>query len=174
MDYSAPRECGLSKAEVDGLAAKVAEHLSYRPGQDLDPIVSKLGGVIRIQDILDFNAISSGSIRVQGMNRFEIFLASHTGPTRDRFTIAHELGHYFLHYVYPNQTGRPVQHLEAQRYGTGRVEWEANWFAAGFLMPANLFREYFRTLGGSITMIANEFVVSAEAARIRCQVLGLG
>jgi Zn-dependent peptidase ImmA (M78 family) len=174
MTYSAPIECGLSKAAVDHIAANVAEHLSYQPGQELEPVVERLGGKIRIQDVLDFNRQSSGSIRIESQNHFQIILAAHTGPTRDRFTIAHELGHYFLHYIYPNQTGgRKVEKLEAQRYGTGRVEWEANWFAAGFLMPANTFREQFRFLNGSIPLLADRFAVSNDAAHIRVKTLNL-
>lgn len=174
INYSAPKECGLSKVAVDSFAAQVAQFFNYRPGQELTPIVERLGGKIYTQDVFDFNIQSSGSIRIEGENRFEIFLAAHTGPNRDRFTIAHELGHYFLHYVYPNQNGTPVVRLEAQRYGSGRVEWEANWFAAGFLMPASLFREQHRALGGSIAALADMFGVSIEAARIRVQSLGLG
>jgi Zn-dependent peptidase ImmA (M78 family) len=173
MEYSAPIESGLSKAVVDKFAADVANQLSYAPGSDLQPIVEKLGGRITIQNVLDFNRIPSGSIRIDGPNRFEIFLAAHTGPMRDRFTIAHELGHYVLHYLYPNQNGRKVERLEAQRYGSGRVEWEANWFAAGFLMPLNLFREKYIELQGSIASLAAEFGVSTDSVRIRAQFVGL-
>ena len=173
MSYSAPIECGLSKAAVDNVAANVAEHLQYRPGQELEPVVNRLGGKILVQDVFDLKRQSSGSIRIDGQGDFQIFLASHTGPTRDRFTIAHELGHYFLHFIYPNQTGRPVEKLEAERYGTGRVEWEANWFAAGFLMPAYMFRQQFAQTNGSILHLANKFGVSNEAAQIRASVLNL-
>jgi Zn-dependent peptidase ImmA (M78 family) len=133
-----------------------------------------MGGTIHTQNLLDFNRIPSGSIRVYGPARFDIFLASHTGPARDRFTIAHELGHYVLHYLYARQNGAQIEGLEAQRYGTGRVEWEANWFAAGFLMPADAFSERYRALNGSIPLLADEFGVSVEAARIRAQFVGLG
>ena len=173
MNYSAPVECGLSKAAVDNIAASVAEHLQYQPGQDLEPVVARLGGKIRMQDVLDFNHQASGSIRVEGQGDFQIFLAAHTGPTRDRFTIAHELGHYFLHFIYPNQTGRAVEKLEAERYGSGRVEWEANWFAAGFLMPTIQFREQFMLLGRSVLLLADKFGVSNEAAQIRIKALNL-
>jgi predicted transcriptional regulator len=173
MEYSAPVESGLSKAVVDTFAADVANQLSYAPGAELLPIVEKLGGRITIQNVLDFNGMPSGSIRIDAPGRFEIFLAAHTGPMRDRFTIAHELGHYVLHYLYPNQNGRKVERLEAQRYGSGRVEWEANWFAAGFLMPSSQFRDRFVQLQGSQTALAAEFGVSLESINIRAQSLGL-
>ncbi len=173
MEYSAPAECGLSKAAVDTFASQVADHFGYSPGATLSPIVEKMGGTILTQNILDFNRLPSGSIRIDGVGRFQIFLASHTGPTRDRFTIAHELGHYVLHYLYPNQNGKKIERLEAQRYGSGRVEWEANWFAAGFLMPAIQFGERYHALNGSLAALAAEFGVSIESARIRAQFVGL-
>ena len=174
MNYSAPTECGLSKAAVDKFASQVATHVGYQPGAPLAPIVEKLGGAIHVQNVLDFNRIPSGSIRIDGPGRFDIFLASHTGPSRDRFTIAHELRHNVLHYLYPNQNGVRIECLEAQRYGSGRVEWEANWFAAGFLMPAEQFVEQYRALRGVIPLLADEFGVSIEAARIRAEFVGAG
>jgi Zn-dependent peptidase ImmA (M78 family) len=173
MEYSAPVESGLSKAVVDRFAADVANQLNYMPGSDLSPIIEKLGGRITIQNVLDFNRIPSGSIRIDAPNRFEIVLAAHTGPMRDRFTIAHELGHYVLHYLYPNQNGTKIERLEAQRYGSGRVEWEANWFAAGFLMPQSLFRDRYVEMHGSHASLAAAFGVSTESVRIRAQSLGL-
>jgi Zn-dependent peptidase ImmA (M78 family) len=173
MEYSSPTECGLSKAAVDAFASQVAEHFGYAPGAPLSPIVEKMGGTISTQNILDFNRLPSGSIRVDGVGRFQIFIASHTGPTRDRFTIAHELGHYVLHYLYPNQNGKKIERLEAQRYGSGRVEWEANWFAAGLLMPASSFTQRYYALNGSLASLADEFGVSIESARIRAQFVGL-
>jgi Zn-dependent peptidase ImmA (M78 family) len=151
----------------------VATHFDYQPGAPLLPVVEKMGGTVLTQNILDFNRIPSGSIRVEAIGRFEIFLAAHTGPNRDRFTIAHELGHYVLHYVYPKQNGIAIERLEAQRYGSGPVEWEANWFAAGFLMPADQFAERYRARNGIIPLLSDEFGVSVEAARIRAQFLRL-
>ena len=79
---------------------------------------------------LDFH---SGAIYVHGRGDFDIVLPQFTSPLRDRFTIGHELGHYFLH---SRQGERP---LVAYRQGSGRLEWEANWFAAGLLMPKDEF-----------------------------------
>jgi Zn-dependent peptidase ImmA (M78 family) len=173
MSYSAPTSCGLSKAVVDKFASQVAVHFGYEPGAALDPVVKKMGGAIQTQDVLDFNRLPSGSIRIDGVGDFQIFLAAHTGPARDRFTIAHELGHYVLHFLYPKQNGAQIERLEALRYGSGPVEWEANWFAAGFLMPATRFIDRYKALNGSIALLADEFGVSIEAARIRAQFVGL-
>jgi Zn-dependent peptidase ImmA (M78 family) len=172
--FSRPKECGLSKQAVDALAAKIASQLSYEPGIDLDPIVAKLGGRILIRPDIDLVDESSGSIRIISEANFEIVLAQHTGLIRDRFTIAHELGHYVLHYLYFRQVKKEeIGPVEAQRYGSGRVEWEANWFAAGFLMPSDFFRAAYEKLSGDEIAIAAQFKVSAQAARVRITNLGL-
>jgi len=54
-----------------------------------------------------------------------------------------------------------------------RAEWEANWFAASFLMPSDDFRVVFRGSSGSISRVASKFTVSEPAAKIRASSLGL-
>jgi predicted transcriptional regulator len=172
--YAEPVQSGLSKQAVDNLAASVAAQFGYTPGAELAPIVEKMNGRIRMQSMVELTDASSGSIRVEPDGSFEIMVAAHTGPARDRFTIAHELGHYVLHFLWPKHQGRPVASgLQAKRYGTGRVEWEANWFAAGFLMPRDSFKAAFAELDGNLASISSRFAVSMEAARVRAEALGL-
>lgn len=171
--YNEPKECGLSKPAVDKLAASVAKQVGYKPGSDLLPIVKQLGGRIGVNDLWSVSTATSGSITIEETGSFEISLASHTGAVRDRFTIAHELGHFVLHFLLPNQQGRKTGSIMARRYGTGRVEWEANWFAAGFLMPEAAFRAAWRSLGGSVNLVADQFGVSLEAATVRAETFGL-
>ena len=173
MAYSPPTECGLSKESVDHIASSIVEQLNYQPGGDLAPVVKAMGGTIRFQDVWEIADNSSGSIRINDEDDFEIILATHTGPMRDRFTIAHEIGHYVLHFLWPRQNGQNVGPIEAKRYGTGRVEWEANWFAAGFLMPAAAFRAAYLDSSGNLNALSDHFQVSMEAARIRRDNLGL-
>lgn len=87
-----------------------------------------------------------------------------TSPERDRFSIAHELGHYFLHFRMTKQA------MVAQRFGSTREEWEANWFAAGFLMPAAEFHEHYHA---GFPALARHCRVSIAAARARANALGL-
>lgn len=51
--------------------------------------------------------------------------------SRSNFTVAHEMGHYFLHYLLgvtmPRKTGVKKMYTDP--------EWQANQFAAEFLMP---------------------------------------
>ncbi|MBO0144221.1 ImmA/IrrE family metallo-endopeptidase [Agrobacterium sp. Ap1] len=173
MSYSPPVECGLTKGAVDAMAADVARQVGYEPGADLSPIVKQLGGRIVVNNVWDVADETSGSIMIENDGSFTIAIASHTGAERDRFTIAHELGHYVLHYLWPRHNGKDVGPVEARRYGSGRVEWEANWFAAGFLMPAGAYKSAWVELKGVIGELADRFGVSTDAARIRAETLGL-
>jgi len=149
---------------IDAFATDCARKLGYRAGTDLEPIVKHLGGHISYQS-LDDVARNEASIRVDGPNQFEIFLPDHTSWERDRFSIAHELGHYFLHFPLKKEP------MVAQRFGSNRVEWEANWFAAGFLMPKEEFAAQFEKC--ELTEVAQHFGVSVAAAEARARALSL-
>jgi Zn-dependent peptidase ImmA (M78 family) len=66
-------------------------------------------------------------------------------PARQRFTVAHELGHLLLHkYAAPHADGRIQIKFRDERSTTGSVkeEIEANQFAAELLMPERLLRMF--------------------------------
>lgn len=152
---------GLTKNEVFGIAEEVAKTLSYRPGHEIEPIVAKLGGKIHYLDYLAWKNTESGSILVNGPKDFDIFVSRFTSPLRDRFTIAHELGHYFLH------SDQGQKQIHAARNGSNPVEWEANWFAAAFLMPAKDFNEAWSQSSGDLESVAAKFLVSTKAVDVR-------
>nr|WP_233285917.1 ImmA/IrrE family metallo-endopeptidase [Bradyrhizobium brasilense] len=115
---------------------------------------------------------------VESSNRFTIFVASITSAGRDRFTIAHELGHLFLHFPLVSQT-HPGQGMVATRWVNEndaiqqRAEWEANWFAAAFLMPQAKFSSTYWSCGANLPAVASRFGVSLPAAEVRAKTLGL-
>lgn len=161
----------FSKQSVERIAAVAAERSNYVQTNDIYDAVDALGGSVRIRDFWK-GAEHTGSLIVNGVADFTVFIPSHTSQERDRFTIAHELGHYFLHYLFLDKASRPSQ-LRADRYGSGRVEWEANWFAGAFLMPADRFKSVYETEGGELFAVADEFAVSDSAVRVRAKSLGL-
>jgi Zn-dependent peptidase ImmA (M78 family) len=166
-----PVALGFSRGDVSSLATRIADQVGYEPGAPLEPIVHRLGGQIVFGE--DPDTYDSGSIEIRD-NRFTIFIPLDTPPLRDRFTIAHELGHFVLHYLFPNQhENAGIRFMRAQRYGTGPVEYEANWFAAAFLMPAKKYRHSFEDLDGNLLLLANHFQVSTQAATVRAKSLGL-
>ncbi len=132
--------------------------VGYQPGGDLEVIVQRLGGKVVHTDWE--SARETGSMEVRGPKDFTINLSPFSGGRRARFTIAHELGHYIMH---SRQGQIPLQIM---RDGTGRVEWEANWFAAGFLMPREFFLERAKA-GFGDAELAEYFDVSEAAVQLR-------
>lgn len=154
-----------SRSYIENLASDIARKLAFKPGNDLQAVVDRLGGRIEVHPW--DNPEQSGSIEVRGKDDFTVFLSPYTGHFRDRFTIAHELGHYFLH-------SRLGQHpIRIAREGSNQAEWEANWFAAGFLMPGKEFSEKWKEVSGNLEALANIFDVSPQTVRVRARTLGL-
>lgn len=166
VTYASPSPCNAGKAAIIAAAEKFACDAELQPGDPLEAIVERLGGRVCYKPLDDAD-LDDGSIVVEGQGKFTITLPTYTGAARDRFTIAHELGHYFLHYP------RCCAPMAAKRYGSDRVEWEANWFAAGLLMPSAQFRNAYATYAGDIAKLAALFGVSQQAATIRAKGLGL-
>ena len=116
-----------------------------------------------------------------------VVIGVHAGhaKTRQRFTIAHELGHHLMH------KGRPVivEHLHRSArinyrdrrsaMASDREEIEANQFAAALLMPRPLLEEAFERRAGhrdtdaTIESLARDFRVSPAAMRFRLVNLAL-
>lgn len=112
-------------------------------------------------------------------------------PRRRRFSLAHELGHAFLHF--PEEppaddeavVSRPLEVLfrnGVAGQGTNAVEVEANAFAAALLMPEDFVvsrlrrlwqQDPSRRLDDAIEDLADDFDVSAQAMRFRLVNLGL-
>ena len=89
---------------------------------------------------------------------------------RQRFTIAHELGHYFLHFNDIDEDGSFVSF----RASRSARETEANNFAAELLMPEDILREeYNLSYIPSVSYLASKFKVSTEAMGYRLKNLGL-
>ncbi len=103
-------------------------------------------------------------------------------PNRQRFTLAHELGHFLLH---GNSSSifidaSPVFFRdETSSQGSKLREIEANAFAAELLMPEPMLRKVTKnqTLDafdeGAVRRLAAQFGVSTQAITIRLTKLGL-
>ncbi|PSM39923.1 hypothetical protein C6Y14_29000 [Streptomyces dioscori] len=103
---------------------------------------------------------------------------------RQRFTIAHELGHFLLHPGRDVVLDRPVRvnlRDKTSSMATDREEIEANTFAASLLMPASLVRSMLQQLPGAVrqdpdrctSALAEVFDVSESAMGFRLINLGL-
>lgn len=179
VSYKLPIPANATKESVHTFAEEVAEKLSFAPGDPIEPLVNRLGGQIEYKNALDFRSHIPESIRIEPSRRFKIFLPSTSSAARYRFTVAHELGHYFLHFPIVAEAD-PDAGMMATRWvdendsaQLKRAEWEANWFAAAFLMPSIAFRSMLQSFGGNIHPVAARFGVSVQAAEIRAKTLSL-
>ncbi|MDP3196761.1 ImmA/IrrE family metallo-endopeptidase [Tabrizicola sp.] len=105
-------------------------------------------------------------------------------PETQKFTIAHEVGHFVLHGArlegldaLDGRVNRSTEgSLDPFSYLEDRdrvMESEANSFAAALLMPKNLFEPAFNRLSGDVDAIARLFAVSDSAVGRRLRELGL-
>lgn len=175
VKYVDPIALNISKSSVEEFTSDIAEILGFKPGDDLGALVAKLGGKI-VTGSTGYEDMESGSLIAHSLSDFTIYLSPLTSIARDRFTIAHELGHLFLHL--PNiQKNDSTAAMRATRYIKSdspedkRIEWEANWFAAAFLMPAEEFKKQYYE--GGIDRIKTYFKVSEPAAKARAETLKL-
>jgi Zn-dependent peptidase ImmA (M78 family) len=137
----------------------------------LRELVRRTGGKITIVDDPGVQEAHGGSLVINGVRDYTIFLSPFTMSLRDNFTIAHEIGHYVLHYFpHKNKLKTP---LGFTRYGADPVEWQANRFAAALLMPEEPFKETFNRFDKNISMLSGYFSVSQDAVRVRAKSLGL-
>lgn len=167
MDYARASALMWTKDAIYELAGKLSKAIGYVPGADLVSIVHKLGGKIEYQDVFEAESTNDGSIQIDTSTDFRIFLPDYVSDERNRFTIAHEIGHYFLHYkILMNGVGR-MQAARLSKSGVDRAEWEANWFAAGFLMPKEEFVTKANEFKGDEVALARYFHVSVASVRIQ-------
>jgi hypothetical protein len=132
----------------------------------LEEGVHLLRGKIEISSVPSWLEAGGSLTIAPKAESFVIRLSPLTSPIRDNFTIAHELGHYLLHYPHQAPLSREVSF---NRYGASLIEQQANAFAAAFLMPREEFAEVRRNLGENEYFIGSHFGVSAPAVRIRME-----
>lgn len=154
----------------------VARHLTKAP-VDLEAIFADLG--VQYSKLwMDDGA--SGSITRNG-DTFAVAVNALESETRQRFTAAHELGHYLLHRDLMDDGKRMNRHIDtlyAGRDQGGDVifkrshEIEANRIAAQIVMPGPLVRAKFAETQDA-GILATEFGVSKAAMEIRLKTLGL-
>jgi predicted transcriptional regulator len=116
----------------------------------------------------------SGVLRQASGRAAEIYLQSSDSPTRQRFTCAHELGHYVTRARAGDDDWEYVEHralLASQ--GTNQDEIFANKFAANLLMPRAAIAEAVR--GGTLSeaVLTAKFGVSSDAMNFRLVNLGM-
>lgn len=135
------------------------------PPIDLERIVKKNDISINFVTFKDPNV--DGAFK---RSENKIYVNADASLPRQSFTIAHELGHFFLH---QEKTQETFFRTDAQLLNNDEKDTEkANWFAAAILMPRKIILEYWSTFP-DVETIANIFAVSYSAAYWRLKNIGL-
>lgn len=165
------------KTLINRLAKEIIEIYQIAiPIIDINQVVQQLGG-----DVIDdpaLNEFSDGKVKKTGENSFEIAVSPFQTMERRNFTIAHEIGHLFLHMGFHTNQERwdRQDSICYYRLGNSELEYQANEFAAAFLMPEQEYKivmdRYTTNNYVETAMIAEYFHVSTSAAANRGRWLG--
>jgi Zn-dependent peptidase ImmA (M78 family) len=145
--------------------------------------LAELSGVLVIKQRFADGEVSGMLLREDGKSPV-IGVNNAQALTRQRFTLAHELGHWQLHPGRLVIFDRPVRinrRDNLSSMATDREEVEANAFAANLLMPEGAVRGYLEQLPAQMRhnsdacagWLADEFNVSTTAMGFRLINLGL-
>ena len=100
-----------------------------------------------------------------------IYINKCDGPRRQRFSVAHEIGHYILQHL-EESGGEILYRNERATLGIDSREISANRFASSLLMPKYLV-EIMYNRGFTVEMMADAFLVSNQVVTYRLQQLKL-
>lgn len=157
----------ISYEEIRGLAEQLADRFSG------DGVRTNLDNLIRVLNVHIHYEDSYESSILAKDGSFQINIPEMTSRLRDRFTIAHELGHYILHYQIVRDDCRPDLPIVFHRGDHDYAETQANIFASALLMPETKYRRVFNQYQGDLTKVADAFEVSYAAAEVRAKTLNL-
>jgi Zn-dependent peptidase ImmA (M78 family) len=162
-----PRYARVEKI-VDQL---LAEHDVKEPVVPIETMVRTKGIVVRKMDLKDISGMlvrDSGSTLI-GINSMQ-------AVTRQRFTLAHEFGHFLLHEgeaVHYDKEFRLDLRSALSSTGADNEEIEANHFASSILMPRNFLErdvaDRFLDIedAAAVKDLSDRYQVSLQAMNIR-------
>ena len=161
-----------SQREADKMLREVWAPIAGGPVTPVDParIAGRLGVEV-VQARLPREV--SAAIKKELGGDPVILLNREDHPNRQRFSCAHELGHFVLRRDAPDQYDYIDYRDPMASTGTQDEEIFANGFAANLLMPEGSVRAAHREVGGSVAALAFRFRVSQDAMVNRLKNLGL-
>jgi len=142
------------------------------PPVPVEEILRRQGATLVYHDFE--NEISGLIVRKAGVT--VVAVAKEQARTRQRFTIAHEIGHLVMHEpteIHVDKNFSVLLRSTRSSEAVDVLEMEANAFAAALLMPERLLRPEIKHLSldiendPRITELAREYEVSAQAMTYR-------
>ncbi len=131
---------------------------------DMDKVAKALGFTIIPHD---FPEDTSGVIFIEG-NTKSIGVNKNHSPKRQRFTAAHEFGHYLNGHQHYDEEGKMFEDKEFDYLNPQhRQEKEADAFAAELLMPKHFLEKDLAKYGLDLPKLIEFYKVSEQAMWIR-------
>ncbi|MDI9349259.1 MAG: ImmA/IrrE family metallo-endopeptidase, partial [Candidatus Symbiobacter sp.] len=184
-EYHEPVASGKSPQFIKAFAYQAADIMGYTPKtKDFRKLITDIGGKLyELADMPSPYENRRSCVFVEENKKFIIFTSELSETKKQRFDIAHELGHYFLHYMLPYAENKdnPPTRLKAGR-GLGNVseksnasehaeerenlinerasEDEANLFAFAFLIKDETFNQTLGDFKGDLKLTADYYGVS--------------
>jgi Zn-dependent peptidase ImmA (M78 family) len=176
----------LSRNEVEKLAERLLNKHEMRHSPVNVEKLAELAGysvVFRYFDEADL----SGTVMQDADGRVTLGINTLHAPVRQRFSIAHEIGHAQLHLkdqsesLFVDPPAGVFFRDSRASLGEDPREINANQFAAALLMPAQMVRDSLSkiakssvrfTIDEAVGKLAKQFEVSPQAMRYRLVVLG--
>lgn len=160
--------------EAERFAYQAWNALALTPPVDLERVADRLG--IRLYREPFVEEIDGIYIRIPGVPPVVAVNSSPFKPlSRQRFTIAHEIGHHLLSGRFVR--GARVFFIDGADTSRSMLERACDRFAALLLMPEDMVRLWFGELSANrenrVAIMAERFGVSSAAMRVRLQELGL-
>ncbi len=144
------------------------------PGFSVNKLAEKLGVQVEGKSM---NDDVSGLLVIKNDKAYIIYNSDQSFK-RKRFTIAHELGHFFLHSkskpLFVDKSKEVMYRNSDSSTGEIMKEREANAFAAALLMPRCLIKEHISNFEDFevVNSLAKKFNVSTQAMSFRLSNLG--
>lgn len=147
-----------------------------RRNEDLELLFNDLNN-LDIPNTNDNDDLSGLILYAEQQEKFVIIIDKNKPENRRNFTIAHELGHYFLHKNILKEKNLVVDGdsiLYRLDNGLSNIqESQANYFAASLLMPKERVQKAWDSFDKNIEKCAKLFSVSLAAMSVRVDILGL-
>lgn len=168
-------------------ARKTAEALIERLNVTTAPVdVNSVAKALGLQIVYNELGEEVSGLLVSRDDTAAICVREGEPVVRQRFTIAHEIGHFCLRHqfeqgehVHVDEGWKMTARSSSRTAGLAPQEVEANQFAAALLMPSKLLRSRAARFANrqlddrDVSELARDFKVSEQAMAIRLSTLGL-
>jgi len=171
----------IEKSVMDTL--KLAQYTISECSVDVIDVAKRLGFVVGNAVLNEeddgFIIVEDGKNEIMGIKTDKLIGVNSNRPLEwKRFIIAHELGHFVLHFKEKNLKGL-YAHREHKR-GHSELENEADFFAANLLMPGDIFEKKYKEINQIyennkeiVDVLSKYFIVTNRMAERRIEELGL-